>query len=319
MDREGFPGTSPATPSSSVPSSGPLHDAFEGQLTAREDGRAGMEAENANLREELGASRIRVRQAAREIERLKALLESKDMQLASAARQTQRSTPRFEALARQQFAEQGAGMEVAERELAQTKRQLADAQEEIQGLQYLLETQRNASPKISAEDERVVRLEDTIEDLQFDLQVDLFLSHLHVRAHHTRAHHERTHARARTHTHTYTHTHRSPSVRGTGYRSGLRPLSKACAGFKRTISCCACYMCSTYTRLVERPGGKESESEKEKREKDRDRERARDRERERDRARGRGREELRRAREREISCARSTPLPPHFPPTFATT
>ena len=184
-----------------------------------------MEAENANLREEVGASRIRVRQAAREIERLQALLESKDWQLASAARQTQRSTPRFEALARQQFAEQGAGMEVAERELAQTKRQLADAQEEIQGLQYLLETQRNASPKISAEDERVVRLEDTIEDLQFDLQVDLFLSHLHVRAHHTRAHHERTHARARTHTHTHTHTH-----------TGVR----ACAALAIAAACVHC-------------------------------------------------------------------------------
>ena len=178
MDREGFPGTSPATPSSSVPSSGPQLDAFEGQLKAREDDRA----ENASLREELGASQIRVRQAAREIGRLKTLLESKDMQLASAARQTQRPTPRFEALARQEFAEQGAGMEVTERELAQTKRQLADAQEEIQGLQYLLETQQNASPKISAEDERVVRLEDTIEDLQFDLQVGLFLTHLRVRA-----------------------------------------------------------------------------------------------------------------------------------------
>ena len=190
-----------------------------------------MEAENANLREELGASRIRVRQAAREIERLKALLESKDMQLASAARQTQRSTPRFEALARQEFAEQGAGMEVTERELAQTKRQLADAQEEIQGLQYLLETQQNASPKISAEDERVAHLEDTIEDLQFDLQVDLFLSHLHVRAHHTHAHHERTHARthaharARAHTHTHTHTH-----------TGVR----ACAALAIAAACVHC-------------------------------------------------------------------------------
>jgi septal ring factor EnvC (AmiA/AmiB activator) len=61
--------------------------------------------------------------------------------------------------------------EVLERELAQTKRKLREAQEEINGLQYLVDqssTTKDTDKSELAEDERA-QLEDEVEDLKFDL------------------------------------------------------------------------------------------------------------------------------------------------------
>ena len=101
--------------------------------------RLGMMTENAQLTEQKDDSDIKLKHALREIEHLKGLLGSKDAEVESAKQQALRARHRLEELAREEVDEQDKGMAALEHELSVAKHQLAEAQDEIEGLKFLVE------------------------------------------------------------------------------------------------------------------------------------------------------------------------------------
>ena len=101
--------------------------------------RLGMLTENAQLKEKAEDSEVQIKQALREIERLKQTLGKKEEEAESTKQQSKRASHDMEKLAREEVDEHDKGMAVLEHELSVAKHQIAEAQDEIEGLKFLVE------------------------------------------------------------------------------------------------------------------------------------------------------------------------------------
>jgi len=101
--------------------------------------RLGILTENTQLNEKADDFEVQMKQALREIERLKHTLGKKEEEAQSTKQQAKRASHEMERLAREEVDEQDKGMAVLENELSVAKHQLAEAQDEIEGLKFLVE------------------------------------------------------------------------------------------------------------------------------------------------------------------------------------
>ena len=123
--------------------------------------RLGLFTSNAEVTEQRDDMEVKLRQAMREIERLRGQAGTRDADI-------QRTSQRMEALANEEIEEQRSRIATLEEELSDSKHSLAEAREEIQGLQFLVDAQKDSPDKLprDAQDD----LAEEIEDLKYDLQ-----------------------------------------------------------------------------------------------------------------------------------------------------
>ena len=123
--------------------------------------RLGLLTSNAEVTEQRDDMEVKLRQAMREIERLRGQAGTRDAVI-------QRTSQRMEALVNEEIEEQRSRIAALEEELSDSKHSLADAREEIQGLQFLVDAQKDSQdilPRDAQDD-----LAEEIEDLKYDLQ-----------------------------------------------------------------------------------------------------------------------------------------------------